>query len=115
VNDDDDGDDKTATVVVDETAYEVSSETAKLIWLLCLDDIEKRATPIHYSHADIEAAAVGIGSGYRVAKLTLQVGDTAESMLSDKWCFGGPGTVEYLIHATGWSVSPSDTVFKHWL
>jgi hypothetical protein len=69
----------------------------------------------HYTHADIEAVAVEIGNNYRVATISLLAGDTAESMLSDKWNFGGPGKVEYLIHPTGWSVSPESTVYKHWL
>jgi len=62
---------------------------------------------MHYTQKDIEAAAEDLGDGYRKSVITLKRVDTAVSMVSTKWHFGGPGTVEYLIHRSGWEVRPS--------
>lgn len=69
----------------------------------------------HYTAAEIEETSINIGNNYKVATIILDEGDTAESMLSDKWNFGGPGEVQYIIHPTGWSIQPSATVYKHYL
>ena len=69
---------------------------------------------MHYSYDDIVAASTDLGQGYRKAVITLAEGDTASSQLSAKWDFGGPGTVEYLIHKSGWTITPSDTIYKHY-
>lgn len=70
---------------------------------------------MHYSAEVIETAAVDIGDGYREAVITLAKGDTAESFLSDKWQFGGVGSVSYLMHPSGYSVSPGNGINKLYL
>ncbi|BBY54064.1 hypothetical protein H7J07_05500 [Mycobacterium koreense] len=67
---------------------------------------------MHYTHDDIMDRATDLGDRYRETVLVLEDGDTAESALSTKWCFGGPGTVRYLIHPSGWQVAPDDTISK---
>ncbi|AEL17689.1 hypothetical protein AVV40_gp15 [Mycobacterium phage Swirley] len=69
---------------------------------------------MHYSHADIMAAAEDLGDRWSKAVIELGPGDTAHSALSSKWDFQGPGTVEYLMHPTGWTVRPSATISKHY-
>jgi hypothetical protein len=69
---------------------------------------------VHYDARAIERAAVDIGDGYREAVITLAKGDTAESFLSDKWQFGGVGSVSYLMHPSGYSIAPSDGIRKDW-
>jgi hypothetical protein len=70
---------------------------------------------VHYDANAIEQAAVDIGDGYREAVITLAKGDTAESFLSDKWQFGGVGSVSYLMHPSGYTVSPGNGINKMYL
>lgn len=70
---------------------------------------------VHYDAKTIEQSAVDIGDGYREAVITLAEGDTAESFLSDKWQFGGVGSVAYLMHPTGYSVAPGNGIHKMYL
>ncbi|QHB36985.1 hypothetical protein SEA_ROARY_94 [Mycobacterium phage Roary] len=69
---------------------------------------------MHYSHGDILEAGEDLGEGWRKAVIVLEAGDTAHSALSGKWDFAGPGTVEYLMHPSGWTVSPSPTITRHY-
>lgn len=70
---------------------------------------------MHYGHADILAAGEDIGEGWTKAVITLEPGDTAHSGLSSKWDFAGPGEVTYLMHPSGWHVTPGDTITKSYL
>lgn len=67
---------------------------------------------MHYSHADIMAAGEDLGGGWAKAIISLDAGDTAHSALSSKWDFQGPGVVVYVMHASGWTVDPSDTITR---
>lgn len=69
---------------------------------------------MHYTHDDIMAAGEDLGERWSKAIITLNADDTAHSALSTKWDFAGPGTVEYLMHPSGWQVSASETVSKHY-
>lgn len=69
---------------------------------------------MYYSQADIVAAGKDIGDRWSKAVITLGEGDTAHSALSSKWDFTGPGTVEYLMHPSGWTVVPSESITKHY-
>lgn len=63
---------------------------------------------MHYTRKDIMAAGIDIGDGWTRAEIVLENGDTADSALSSKWQFAGPGTVEYLMHRSGWHITPTD-------
>lgn len=65
---------------------------------------------MHYTQQDIIDRSHTLGSGWTKATVELGVGDTTESAVSTKWDYVGPGTVTYMIHASGWDVRPDDTV-----
>ena len=67
---------------------------------------------VHFSTEDIIARAVPIGEGWKKAEIELASGDTAVSPGSTKWVFLGPGTITYLIHPSGWDVTPSEHVSR---
>jgi hypothetical protein len=69
---------------------------------------------MHYGNREINSAAEDLDHGVKRAVLTLAKGDTAEAV-SDRWVLAGPGEVEYLMGATGWTVNPSDTVTKQYI
>lgn len=54
--------------------------------------------------------AEDIGDGWKKFVAKLEKGDTAESGVSTKWVFAGPGQVTYLIHPSGWTIQPDDKV-----
>lgn len=70
---------------------------------------------MHYSHADILELAQCIGEGWKRTTLTLEEGDTAHSGLSTKWDFAGPGEVTYLIHPSGWHITPGEGITQHFI
>ena len=67
---------------------------------------------MHYSFEDILDRAEDIGDGYRKTTVTLGPEDTAHSALSTKWDLQGPGEVTYLIHPSGITVGPSETITR---
>lgn len=69
---------------------------------------------MHYGNREIASAAEDLGDGVKRAVLTLAKGDTAAAV-SDKWVLAGPGEVEYLMGASGWTISPSDTITKQYI
>lgn len=69
----------------------------------------------HHTAGDILRAAEPTEGGWRRLQLTLAEGDTADSGTSTKWAYAGPGTVEYLIHPSGWIVRPDDAVHRRYL
>ena len=69
---------------------------------------------MHYDWQAIMDAAVEVDNGYKKTVLTLEDGDTAHSAISTKWDFDGPGRIQYLIHPSGWTVTPSDTISRHY-
>ncbi|AEV52138.1 hypothetical protein [Rhodococcus phage RGL3] len=80
---------------------------------LCIGWMEN--PPIHFDHQTILDLAHDLGEGWRKTTLTLGSEDTAISMLSHKWQFQGPGTVEYLIHASGCTITPGEGVRKQYI
>lgn len=71
--------------------------------------------PTYYSTNDILGQAVPISDGWKRLILQLAEGDTADSGTSTKWRYAGPGEVTYLIHSSGWTVQPGDTVRKQYI
>lgn len=67
---------------------------------------------MHHTMQNIMDASTDIGDGWRRTALRLAPGDTAPDATSTKWQFAGPGSVEYLIHPTGWIVRPGGSVTR---
>lgn len=67
---------------------------------------------MHYSHQDIVDNARDLGEGWSRTDLVLGEEDTAHSALSSKWDFQGPGEITYMMHASGWTVRPSETISR---
>lgn len=63
--------------------------------------------PRHYGMLDIMEMAVERGNGWTSTDLTLGADETAYHGNSTKKDYSGPGEVSYLIHPSGWIVTPS--------
>lgn len=72
--------------------------------------IETTTEPIYFDHTAIMALAVDLGDGWSRCDLSLHGGDTAHSGISTKYRFGGPGVIIYMIHASGWTVTPDSRI-----
>lgn len=70
---------------------------------------------MHYTGKMILDTATDIGEGWRRTELTLTGDDTADSAVSSKWNFRGPGAVTYLIHASGWHVTSDPTITRSYV
>lgn len=67
---------------------------------------------MHYDQSAIQDRAEDIGEGWSRTILTLGADDTAHSAVSGKWDYRGPGQIKYLIHPSGWTVEPGDTLTR---
>lgn len=68
---------------------------------------------MHYTSTDIVAQAEPAGNGWSKAVLKLAEGDTAYSGVSAKYDWRGPGTVTYMIHGSGWTITPEGVTRRH--
>lgn len=66
-----------------------------------------------FTGEDLKARATDLGDGWSQCVLVLEAGDVAPSGVSTKYDWQGPGTVTYLMHAAGWTVTPDGVTRRH--
>lgn len=70
---------------------------------------------MHYFYSEILNLAQPTPAGNKKASITLNAGDTADSVVSNHWDLQGPGTVDYYIDPTGVTITYSPTVARKYL